>query len=59
MWCTFQFIPYENATLFGIHLPGTELLDSPVRTEFSTGLFQVVFIWLSTEFSSSHGNQQV
>ena len=45
--------------LFGIHLPGTELLDSLVRTQFSTGLFHAVFIWLSTEFSSSCRDQQV
>ena len=44
--------------LFGI-LPGTELLDSPVRTEFNTGLFQAVFIWLSNELSSFQGVQQV
>ena len=37
----------------------TELLDSPVRTEFSTGAFLTVFIWLSMEFSSGHGDQQV
>ena len=36
-------------------LPGTELLDSQVRTEFSTGSFQMVFFWLSTEFSSGYG----
>ena len=45
--------------LFGIHFQGTELLDSPVRMKFSTGLFQVVVIWLSMEFSSGHGVQQV
>ena len=40
-------------------LAGTELLDSPVRTKFSTGLFQAVFIWLSMEFTSGRGDQQV
>ena len=40
-------------------LPGTALLGSPVRTEFSTGLFQAVFIWLSMEFSSGCRDQQV
>ena len=43
---------------FGINLEGTELLDrldSPVRMEFSIGLFQAVFIWLSMEFSSGCG----
>ena len=28
----------------GILLPGTELLDSPVRREFHTGSFQTVFM---------------
>ena len=45
--------------LFGIHLPGKELLDSLVRTEFRIGLFQVVVIWLSTKFSSGLRHQQV
>ena len=39
--------------LIGIVLPGTELLDSQVRTKFSIGLFHAVFIWLTTEFSSA------
>ena len=43
----------------GIPLPGTELLDSPVRMEFSTESFQAGFIWLSTEFSSGCRDQQV
>ena len=37
----------------------TWLLDSPVRMVFSTGLFQAVFIWLSTELSSGRGDQKV
>ena len=49
----------QTVTLFGIHRPGTELLNSRVRTEFSTRLFQVVFIWLSTEIYSGSRDQQV
>ena len=45
--------------LFGIHLAGTELLDSPVSTEFSAGLFQAVFIWLSMKISGGCWDQQV
>ena len=50
---------WSPTDLFGIHLALTELLDSAVRMEFSTGLFQAVFIWLSMEFSSSCGDQHV
>ena len=53
------WINLKDMALFRIHLPGTELLDSPVRMEFNTGLFQVLFIWLSMEFSSGRGDQQV
>ena len=35
----------------GILLARTELLDSPVRTEFRTESFHVVFMWLTMEFS--------
>ena len=34
----------------GILLPGTELLDSPVRTEFGTGSFHAVLICQSAEY---------
>ena len=34
---------------------GHPVQDSQVRTEFSTGSFHVVFIWLTMEFSSESG----
>ena len=43
----------------GILLPGTEVLDSPVRMEFSTGSLSAAFIWLTMEFSSDRRVQQV
>ena len=43
----------------GILLSGTELLDSPIRMEFSTGLVHAVFIQLTTEYSSDCRVQQV
>ena len=38
---------YELYGPIGIFLPGTELLDSPVRTKFSTESFHAVFFWLT------------
>ena len=43
----------------GILLPGTELLDSPVRMEFSPGSFHAVFIWLTMKFSSDWSSTRV
>ena len=53
----FLFILASTASApIGILLPGTKLLDSPVRMEFSTGELKVppgrVYL-LSTEFSSA------
>ena len=40
----------EVAGPIGI-LRGTEVLDSPVRIDFSTESFHAVFIWLTMEFN--------
>ena len=47
----------SQIVIIGILLTGTELLDSPVRTDFSTESLYEVFIWLATEFSSDSGLQ--
>ena len=58
--CFFGFASLTTVppTPIGILLPGIELLDSPIRTEFSTGSFRAVFIWLYTKFSTDRGVQQ-
>ena len=42
----------DSTTLFGNVLPGTDLLDSTVRMEFSTGSFYAEFIRFTIEISS-------
>ena len=48
-----------TAIPIGILLSGTELLGSPVRTEFCTGSLYAVSIWFTTEFFIDCRVQQV